>query len=629
MPYEGYISLGGEEIANNARFSVYANTMGVLTGEQGCPCPNTAAILDDPEYQSPQLDFAPWYDADQPRSLEFAGVMIERITGLDDGTITRGFQPVTQGGGVPGLPLDEVRTIGVTAWIGASTDAGFSYGLAWLTAQLRASADCDPGGNGDELCVWAFCPDEVPEGEGAIVWQETGRMLYDVVLVDGPKTITKFPTRTSCAGTQAFIAQVEFTLQAGAPGIFHTPTTLGTELTFVSDPEGVCDIVWQMAPDCTPDCPPVPTASQDPLCVTVAAPTAPRVISACSCVSRIVSARIVSQVLNGTMPRQIEAVPLVQIRAGGQELRRLSVRFYSERTTAPVVGLVISDPVTPTASDVILKAQVEGLGYTCNYIDDTSPEPAAGYDLFIITEDASVSPLGTKYISTRVPVICLEHLYWQEMKLSTADGAVSAASATLDLVTHEVTAGLPDPLTVLPVAQTQRSVANAALPAGALTFALEGGDPTRTVGWTVDKGEAMTSGTAPARRAALGYRDGWVDDLTADGLQLFDNLVQWALGSFECNILDPCFECAEINLTFVPANAVVTLDGRRRRATILVEGGVEEPTDRYLFGRDGAPVEWPVIECGIGLCIEVLVDADFYGPDTQVDLYLVAKEDAV
>src|SRR4030095_13167116 len=106
-------------------------------------------------------------------------------------------------------------------------------GLSWLTAQLRASADCDPSGNGDELCVWAFCPDTVEPGEGSFAWEETARMLYDVVLVDGPKVVTRRKTKISCAGTQAWIAQVEFTLQSGAPGIFRLPTTLGTGLQFV------------------------------------------------------------------------------------------------------------------------------------------------------------------------------------------------------------------------------------------------------------------------------------------------------------------------------------------------------------------------------------------------------------
>lgn len=438
MAYEGYLTLDGQEIGNNARFGVYAQTMGILTGLQGCPCENTAAVLDDPEYSTPQLDLAPWYDADEPRSQQFAGVMIQEMTGLDDGTLTRSYQPALSGGGVPGMPRDDVRTIAVTAWIAGASDGGLSYGLEWLTAQLRAAADCDDQGNGGEMCVWAYCPDPFdPEESSATTaaWEEVARMLYDVTLVDGPRVVQRRAVGLSCEGTTAYLAKVEFTLQAGAPGIFRLPLTLAEGLFFAEESTGDdCDITWIVlaeGEECPPDCPPTPTAGDDPSCAVVPPPSLPTRLDPCSCTARITSATITLTIPDGTVPRALEAVPLVVINSGSAIMRRLSVRFY-----------------------------VDTLGQGC-----------------------------------------------------------------------------------------------------------EG--------------------------------------------------------------LDPCAKCDEISLTFVPADAVVTLDGRTRRASVVVPGGVDESNEQYLFGPDGGPIQWPAIECGTALCIEVLVDAEHYSADATVDLYLVPKTDAV
>ena len=47
----------------------------------------------------------------------------------------------------------------------------------------------------------------------------------------------------------------------------------------------------------------------------------------------------------------------------------------------------------------------------------------------------------------------------------------------------------------------------------------------------VESGASLTSGTAPARRAALMYPDGIVGTLTADGLAYFDRMVEWLLST--------------------------------------------------------------------------------------------------
>jgi hypothetical protein len=67
---------------------------------------------------------------------------------------------------------------------------------------------------------------------------------------------------------------------------------------------------------------------------------------------------------------------------------------------------------------------------------------------------------------------------------------------------------------------------------------------------------------------------------------------------------------AEQILTYIPPNTVITLDGVTRRAWAGVNGAAPRSADHLLFGTDGVPATWPVLECGIGYVITLDVPTE-------------------
>lgn len=69
--------------------------------------------------------------------------------------------------------------------------------------------------------------------------------------------------------------------------------------------------------------------------------------------------------------------------------------------------------------------------------------------------------------------------------------------------------------------------------------------------------------------------------------------------------LDPDEFCSEIIVSYLPANTVLTLDGVSQRAWASVNGGPSTTADHLLYGSNGMPAEWPVLDCGIGYYMTV------------------------
>lgn len=68
---------------------------------------------------------------------------------------------------------------------------------------------------------------------------------------------------------------------------------------------------------------------------------------------------------------------------------------------------------------------------------------------------------------------------------------------------------------------------------------------------------------------------------------------------------------SELYLSYMPPNAVVTLDGITQAATADVSGHTGVPMDHLMYGSDGGVVTWPLLTCG---------DAYIMTVDTPIDL---------
>lgn len=123
---------------------------------------------------------------------------------------------------------------------------------------------------------------------------------------------------------------------------------------------------------------------------------------------------------------------------------------------------------------------------------------------------------------------------------------------------------------------------------------------------------------------------------------------QKPLADSDCDDLDECLACGEISFTYAPRDATIVLDGRTQRAKVICAGGATDdgggntygppalvagpltssPASSSLLGANGGPPSWPVFTCNTGLCIQVLVDGDFYSSQAQVSVSLVSRQDA-
>lgn len=63
--------------------------------------------------------------------------------------------------------------------------------------------------------------------------------------------------------------------------------------------------------------------------------------------------------------------------------------------------------------------------------------------------------------------------------------------------------------------------------------------------------------------------------------------------------VDPCGYCSEFILSYLPANAELTVDGLTHAAYASISGGPAKPASHLLYGTNGIPMSWPQLSCGI------------------------------
>ena len=306
-----YMDLAGVEIVNSARAAVYARARGVPV--ECDPCPDLPAALGDMPYVDPATDGAPWYDPAVRESAGVLGVLGLGVAGFDSSPISREPTQLVGDGAVIGAARRQHRELAYTVLLIAAEECALSYGLEWLASALQGSA-CG-GCSGDELCVFSCCP---VDGEREL------RHLYDVGVLDGPEV-----TETQYLGSGAVLATVTFSLAAGTPWIYREPLATGQE----GDgwvPLGSGDLVGPVDPDQVYErcLEPAPCA-EDPMCPPPPLPPAPPA-PASPCYSRGLGTFRRSRISVSPLsqPQWLETVPVLEVRAGSTDMRRLVVRFW-------------------------------------------------------------------------------------------------------------------------------------------------------------------------------------------------------------------------------------------------------------------------------------------------------------
>jgi hypothetical protein len=431
MALEWYLRMGDTEIANSARLAAYLESVGSpLDSVTACGCETFDAILvGDEPYTNPAEDDAPWYDPDVPESGDFAGLMVLSVDGLDDHPVTRTVTRSAAGSAALGPARVQPRTITVTAVLLGVTCCAVNYGLRWLAQAL----DCGDGCGGDCLTLYNCCPAEFEEPE--VFAADHRRTLRRVALAEGPRVIGR--TGTGCTGrggcsTGADILTVEFVLTAATPWMWTDPVPV-LEAAVPTDDGSEC-IVWcvhrnpldpydpvcmVLGDSCPPGavsveltdaacgdvvwpdrdeldlpcdkacrlaaCPDLDSMCNDPGCNTPS-PPAPPPPQTCFCTALAVNSEWYELDLT-SWPRWFGAAPVITVRAGSKDLRRVTVTVYERlsehegMTCEEVAEMERCSPLAvfnvayvPAGGALTLDGQVGRASVECGGVCESSPD---------------------------------------------------------------------------------------------------------------------------------------------------------------------------------------------------------------------------------------------------------------
>lgn len=211
-----YIRFAGTEVINTERLEAYiANGIRPAGGTTfDVPtCEGLSAVLyPDGVFTTPLGDEAPWYDANDSDTWDFAGVLPLAVTGLDGTTRTVEMVPTVKGNGLPGRAIRGPQTVAVSALLVGRTSEGVRAGLAWLRRVLHG--DCDsseqPCGPSGVLETFTVCPGPITPAPD----------------LNNPISVTQnHPNAAVDPSTDWVVLNGEFTEDA-APGTFLVPFDL-------------------------------------------------------------------------------------------------------------------------------------------------------------------------------------------------------------------------------------------------------------------------------------------------------------------------------------------------------------------------------------------------------------------
>lgn len=145
MGYIGALTLGDTEMSNVSRTAQLAQGMGidiVRVRPSQVVWIEDALVPGSPEYFD--ITTAPWYDAGNPDSEEFAGVLALSVDGMDSSTQESSPVEYISDGGSTGKGRNATLALVFNVALVASTERGLDYGTRWLKHLLLNADDGGP-----------------------------------------------------------------------------------------------------------------------------------------------------------------------------------------------------------------------------------------------------------------------------------------------------------------------------------------------------------------------------------------------------------------------------------------------------------------------------------------------------
>jgi len=196
--------------------------------------------------------------------------------------------------------------------------------------------------------------------------------------------------------------------------------------------------------------------------------------------------------------------------------------------------------------DQAVKERLESLNFTVISKDDDDivVSDALGMDLILISSTVSSSKVASTFRDIQLPVIVCEGFVFDDMDFTEPEawtdyGFLSRESqVTIVNDSHPITAGLTGTITVVDDAEGFFLWGR---PTGdTIRLAEHTADPSKDAIFIFDQGDVMHEGfIAPHRRAGLFMGDYTAAHFTAEGWQIFEATVQWAVNGSGSSINQP------------------------------------------------------------------------------------------
>lgn len=190
--------------------------------------------------------------------------------------------------------------------------------------------------------------------------------------------------------------------------------------------------------------------------------------------------------------------------------------------------MVVRAAGTATAGDEIMIGRIKAHGFAeVVVVSDgaVTAQSVVGSDLVVISSSAESGPLQDKLKDIPIPVLCVEDAEFTKMGMASAGDHVAGVSQVV-IVGGPLVGAASGTLTI----STKPGDLGWATPAAsAIKGATLPGNESRFVVFGYEKGAQMTSMAAPARRAGFAIREQLAANLNADGVKLFDSILEWVI----------------------------------------------------------------------------------------------------
>lgn len=192
--------------------------------------------------------------------------------------------------------------------------------------------------------------------------------------------------------------------------------------------------------------------------------------------------------------------------------------------------IVITSKGTPTPGDMVMIGRLTAHGFsTVTPVTDAAvtAQSVIGADLVVISSSAESAPLKAKLKDIAIPTFVIEDAEFSMMGMASSgnhDAGVSQvviASAGSPLVGTETG--------TVTIASKPGDLGWGTPAATALVGATMPGNPAHAAIFGYEKGAQMSGMAAPAKRAGFAIREALAAGLNADGIKLFDSILEWLM----------------------------------------------------------------------------------------------------